>query len=190
MSKRDAILQATIDTVAKFGIANSPTELIAKEAGAAQLTLFRLFGNKKELFRQAHKEVEQRIQDVLWPAIEKSKDLEQKLETILRTGIKYYRKCPAELAYMQEYIHSIEGLPQRPDILCDKGKDISRYPLISILNEGRAKGIFKNLRMSALTGLTGAPVIMALREEQLMNFKLKKSEVDLLVQACLQAVKA
>jgi AcrR family transcriptional regulator len=189
MGKRDAILQATIDVVAKYGIANSPTDLIAKEAGAAQLTLFRLFGTKKELFRQANKEVEQRIQDVFWPAIEGIKDLEQKLETLLRTGIKYFRKCPGELAYMQEYMHSIEGLTQRPDLLCDQGNDISRYPLISLLDEGRAQGIFKNLRMSALVGLTGAPLIMALREEQLMNFKLKKNEIDLLIQSCLQAVK-
>ena len=189
MSKREAILQATIDVVAKSGIANSPTDLIAKQAGAAQLTLFRLFGSKKELFRQANKEVEQRIQDVLWPAIENVKGLEEKLETLLRTGIKYFRKCPSELAYLQEYMHSIDGLTQRPDLICEKGEDISRYPLISLLNEGRAQGIFKSLRMSALVGLTGAPVIMALREEQLMNFKLKKDEVDLLVQSCLQAVK-
>jgi AcrR family transcriptional regulator len=190
MSKREAILQATIDVVAKFGIANSPTDLIAKEAGAAQLTLFRLFGSKKELLRQANKEIEQRIQDVLWPAIESAKNLDQKLESLLRAGIKYFRKCPSELAYMQEYNHSIDGLTQRPDLLCDKGEDISRYPLISILNEGRAQGIFKNLRMCALVGLTGAPIIMVLREEQLMNFKLKKVEIDLLVQSCLQAVKA
>ena len=190
MSKREAILQATIDVVAKFGIANSPTDLIAKEAGAAQLTLFRLFGSKKELLRQANKEIEQRMQDVLWPAIESPKNLDQKLESLLRTGIKYFRKCPSELAYMQEYNHSIEGLTQRPDLLCEKGEDISRYPLISILYEGRAKAQFKNLRMSALVGLTAAPVIMALREEQLLKNKLKNDEIDLLVQSCIQAVKA
>ena len=47
MGKREAILQATIDVVAKLGIANSPTDQIAKQAGAAQLTLFRLFGGRK-----------------------------------------------------------------------------------------------------------------------------------------------
>ena len=88
MSMSEAILQGTIDVDAKSGIANSPTDLITKEAGAAQLTFFRLFGSNKELFRQANKEVEQRIQDVLWPAIESVKSLEQKLETLLRTGIK------------------------------------------------------------------------------------------------------
>ena len=190
MSKREAILQATIDVVAKFGIANSPTDQIAKQAGAAQLTLFRLFGSKKELFHQANKEVEKRIQDILWPAIEGIMDLEQKLEILFRTGIKYYRKCPNELAYMQEYMHSLEGLRQRPDLLCDKGEDISQYPLITLLHEGRAQGIFKNLRMSALVGLTGAPIIMSIREEQLMNIKLKNGEIDLLIQACLQAVKS
>ena len=44
--------------------------------------------------------------------------------------------------------------------------------------------------MSALVGFTGATFIMALREEQIMKIKLKNDEIDLLIQSCLQAVKA
>ena len=44
MNKQESIIQATIDVVAKQGISDSPTSQIAKEAGAAELTIFRLFG--------------------------------------------------------------------------------------------------------------------------------------------------
>ena len=190
MAKREDILQATIDVVAKQGISSTSTEHIAKEAGAAQLTVFRLFGSKKGLFRQTNDEVSQRIHNNLWPEVEKEQASERKLETFLRTAIKYFRKRPTELAYMQEYIHSADGLSQRPDFLCEKGEDISKYPIILILKEGKEQSVFKSLRMSALVGFVGAPLIMALREEQLMNIKLKNEEIDLLIQSCLQAVKA
>ena len=69
MNKRESILQATIDVVAKQGISDSPTSLIAKEAGAAELTLFRLFGNKRELLHQTYNEVSRRFQDKCWNKI-------------------------------------------------------------------------------------------------------------------------
>ena len=190
MSKREDILQATIDVVAKQGISGSSTEKITIEAGAAQLTLFRLFGSKSELFRLTNDEVYKRLQDNLWPEVDRVNGVEQKLETLLRTVIKYFRKCPNELAFIQEYLHSGEGILQRPDYRYERGEDVSQHPLISILTEGKKQSVFKSMRMSALVGFTAAPVIMSLREEQLMNIKLNNAEIDLLVQSCLQAVKA
>ena len=190
MSKRESIIQATIDVVAKQGISDSPTNQIAKEAGAAELTLFRLFGNKKELLHQAYEEVSRRFQDTCWGAIKDIKNTEQKLDAILRVGIKYYRKRQNELAYFQEYIHSPEGLLQRPDFRHEKGEDISKFPLIAILAEGKTEGVFKNLPMTAIAGLTGAPIMMFLRSEQIRKKKYSKREMELLIQACCQAAKA
>ena len=59
-----------------------------------------------------------------------------------------------------------------------------------ILDEGKQQGIFKNLPMTALVGLTAAPVAMFLRLEQIRKKEHPKSETDLLIQACSQAVKA
>ncbi len=189
MSKRESIIQATIDVVANQGISDSPTSQIAKEAGAAELTLFRLFGNKKELLSQAYKEVSRRLQDVCWDEIKNIKDMEQKLVALLKIVIKYYRKRHNELVYFQEYLYSSEGLLQRPDFRYERGEDISGYALVSILDEGKNKGVFKVLPMTALVGLTGAPIIMTLRAEKIRKKKYSKSEMDILVQACSQAVK-
>ena len=189
MNKRESIIQATIDVVAKQGIYDSPTSLIAKEAGAAELTLFRLFGNKKELLRQAYEEVSRRLQDKCWSEIDKIKDVEEKLDALLRVAIKYYRKRQNELVYFQEYLYTSEGITQRPDFRYEKGEDISQYSLVSILDEGKSKGVFKSLPMTALVGLTGAPIIMSLRAEQARKKKFTKKEIDSLVQACCQAVK-
>jgi len=190
MNKRESIIQATIDVVAKQGISDSPTSQIAKEASAAELTLFRLFKNKKELLHQTYEEVQKRFKDKCWAKVENIEDPEQKLIELLKIAIKYFRKRPNELAYFQEYINTPEGLLQRPDLQADIGKDISQAPLISILEEGKAQGVFKDLPMTGLAGLASAALIMTLRAEQIRNKKISKKEIDLLIKACSQAVKA
>ena len=190
MNKRESIIQATIDVVARQGISDAPTSQIAKEAGAAELTLFRLFKNKKELLHQTYEEVQKRFKDKCWAKVENIEDPEQKLIELLKIAIKYFRKRPNELAYFQEYINTPEGLLQRPDLQADIGKDISQAPLISILEEGKAQGVFKDLPMTGLAGLASAALIMTLRAEQIRNKKISKKEIDLLIKACSQAVKA
>jgi AcrR family transcriptional regulator len=190
MNKRESIIQATIDVVAKQGISDSPTSQIAKEAGAAELTLFRLFKNKKELLHQTYEEVSRRFQDKCRGEIENIEDVEQKLVAFLKVAIKYYRKRHNELVYFQEYIYTPEGLSHRPDFRYEKGGDVSGFALVSILDEGKTKGVFKNLPMTGLVSLTGAPIIMSLRAEQTRNKRNSKKEIDLLIKACSQAVKA
>ena len=58
-----------------------------------------------------------------------------------------------------------------------------------ILDEGITQGVFKDLPMTALVGLSGATMIMFLREEQVRNIKHTESEMDLLIQSILQAIK-
>lgn len=190
MNKQESIIQATIDVVAKQGISDSPTSQIAKEAGAAELTIFRLFGNKKELLNRTFDEVQKRFKDECWAKVENIDDAEQQLVELLKIVIKYYRKQPNELAYFQEYINTHEGLLQRPELQADIGKDISQFPLVSMLEEGKAQGIFKDLPMTGLAGLAIAALMMTLRAEQIRNKKYSKKEMDLLIKACSQAVKA
>jgi len=190
MGKREAILQATIDVVAKQGIADSPTILIAKEAGAAELTLFRLFRNKQGLLFQAYDEVIQRFRDTALYELKDVTGAEQKLVTLLKVFVVFARRYPNELAYFQQYINSAEGLLQRPDIKYERGEDISGYPLVAILDEGKKQGVFKDLPMTALMGLASAAMIMFLREERIRAIKHTEAEINLLIQAILQAVKA
>jgi hypothetical protein len=117
-------------------------------------------------------------------------DAEQKLVALLKVAVKFARKHPNELAYFQQYINSAEGLLQRPDLRYEQGEDVSEYPLVAILDEGKTQRVFKNLPMTALVGLASATMIMFLREEKIRNIKRSETELDLLIQASLHAVKA
>ncbi|MBI1389326.1 MAG: TetR family transcriptional regulator [bacterium] len=49
---RDKILNAALKTFSRNGLSGSSTRAIAKEAGVNEVTLFRHFGNKKNLFAE------------------------------------------------------------------------------------------------------------------------------------------
>jgi AcrR family transcriptional regulator len=190
MTKREAIIQAVIELVASNGIADSPTIQIARTAGAAEFTIFRLFGNKNDLLHQAFDEVVERFQAVCWPVIDKQHEIAEKLRALLWTAAKYYRKKPEELAYIQQYIFSPIGVHRRPDIRYEKGEDMSSFPVIAILSQGKAQGIFKKLTMTGLAALSVAPMIIFMREEQIRGIKHSKRELALFIDACLQSTLA
>jgi len=52
---RERIMQAFIHLAAQRGLDSTPTRLVASEAGVNELTLFRLFGDKATLLREALK---------------------------------------------------------------------------------------------------------------------------------------
>ncbi len=52
MRAKEKILQAAYDCFSKRGYTGATTREIARLAGVSEVTLFRLFGNKKELFRE------------------------------------------------------------------------------------------------------------------------------------------
>lgn len=59
--RRDAILDAAVIEFAAYGLHGASTEAIAQRVGISQPYIFRLFGTKKELFRDAVDRVVERI---------------------------------------------------------------------------------------------------------------------------------
>lgn len=89
--RREQILESALNTFIKKGYNGSTTMDIAKEAGIAEVTLFRYFDSKKQIFMDA---IEPILISSLKESIVASKDLEakEKLEYILKDRIKFISK--------------------------------------------------------------------------------------------------
>jgi AcrR family transcriptional regulator len=189
MGKKEAIIQAAIEVVAEKGFADTPTIQIARQAGSAENTIFRLFGNKNNLMNATFDIVLERFQEACWQAIEKADSVEKSLAASLKLSISYYRKKPEELAYIMQYMNSSIGILRRPDIRYENGEDMTDFPVISLLAQGKKEGIFKNLSMTALIAMSTVPMLMFLREEQIRNIKHSNADYELLISTCLQGIK-
>jgi len=190
MSKREDIIQGTIDLVAKNGIANTPTIKIAKYSGAAEYTLFRLFGSKDVLLNEVFSNLVSRFHQACEEEVVSQGGIKEQFKSLLTFTAKYYRENPNELSYIQQYISSPIGTSKRPDIRCEEGEDVSNFPMLNLLALGRSQGAFKNLSVPTLASISVETVYMFLREEQIRNIKHSQEELELLIEACWHGVKA
>lgn len=189
MTKREAIIQATIDQIAEKGMAEAPTVTIAKRAGTAELTLFRLFGSKANLLHEAYEETRKRFFDVCLPLGSGNQDIEDRLRNLLKLGIAYYREHPEELAFVVRYGFSPAGERHLPENRENVEGDLSNFPLVAMLVQGQQQGIFRELPMSVLIGLIVYPIIMLIRGEHNSNTRHSDQVLDQVIEACIRAVK-
>ncbi|WMM26155.1 TetR/AcrR family transcriptional regulator [Tissierella sp. MB52-C2] len=89
--RREQILESALNIFIEKGYNGSTTMDIAKEAGISEVTLFRYFDSKKQIFLDA---IEPILVTSLKESIVASKDLEpiEKLEYILKDRIKFISK--------------------------------------------------------------------------------------------------
>jgi AcrR family transcriptional regulator len=60
-STKSRILQAAMKVLSERGFEGATTRMIAEKAGVNEVTLFRIFGNKKEIFKSAILEIQEQL---------------------------------------------------------------------------------------------------------------------------------
>src|SRR5712691_7864056 len=69
-ARREDVLAAAVDELARAGLNGASTDVIARRAGISQPYLFRLFGSKKELYLAAVRRCFRRTQEAMQGAAE------------------------------------------------------------------------------------------------------------------------
>jgi AcrR family transcriptional regulator len=81
------ILDAALKVFAEKGYDGAKTKLIANESGFTEMTLFRKFGTKENLFNQVLKfnsdQITKDLEQLFIPSMEKSKDLQFLIESVI-----------------------------------------------------------------------------------------------------------
>lgn len=86
--KRTVILQHAIEVFAREGFRSADVQHIADRAGVGKGTVYRIFGNKEELFNAATFDVLQRLDHAMFAALENVQD---PLEALHRLGVAHAR---------------------------------------------------------------------------------------------------
>jgi AcrR family transcriptional regulator len=111
----ELIFEATVETIIDFGYASATISQIAEAAGIGEATLFRRFGSKESLLKDALKfEVEQFARE----AVAYTGDLQTDLERIVRTYSRLLQRRG------QLILEMINELPRRPEL-----KEVAEIPL-------------------------------------------------------------
>ena len=80
--KRELIIQAAVKVLEKENYATMRTLTIAQEAGIAEGTIYRYFANKRELFKEVIRYINQRLRELLFQGISADMGLRENLEML------------------------------------------------------------------------------------------------------------
>jgi AcrR family transcriptional regulator len=104
--KREAILKATLDLLVERGFHDTPTALIAKEAGVATGTLFHHFKNKEELINALYLETKSKMINALKKEIQSTGSIEEKMRQVWKSSVQWGIMHPKEFQFFQQYANS------------------------------------------------------------------------------------
>lgn len=106
IDKRDSILAASLTLFTERGFHNTPTSLIAKEAGVATGTLFHHFKNKEDLINTLYLEVKTKLVSALKEDFIAGDSTEEKLKSTWTNGVQWGIMHPKEFQFIMQFANS------------------------------------------------------------------------------------
>lgn len=104
--KKEAILKVTLDLLVERGFHDTPTSLIAKQAGVATGTLFYYFKNKEELINALYLETKSQMIKALKQAFVDTGSIEDRIRQLWKEGVKWGIMNPKAYKFIQQFSNS------------------------------------------------------------------------------------
>jgi AcrR family transcriptional regulator len=148
MNRRDEILAAAAEVFAQHGFRGSTTRRIADAAGVNEITIFRQFGSKEALLREAMQHLTDSAGLVALPAIpsDPERELTQWSESFiqhLRLRSSIIRKTMGEIEERPEMRECASSVPTQASI------DLCKY-LVALRRQGRTTEKFDPTTAAAM----------------------------------------
>ncbi|MBI9099364.1 MAG: TetR/AcrR family transcriptional regulator [Spirochaetaceae bacterium] len=169
--KKDLIFKSAFQLFTTRGFHNTPTSLIAKNAGVANGTLFNHFKTKEALINQLYLFCKYSFNLAIEQGIDKQKGFKEQTHAIWHNVLSWAVENPEQQAFFQQYRHS-------PYINKETREEARQQftPFLTFLHDGIENGVFKDvsieLMMGALLGIINSTVEVCLNDQEKIHDKL------------------
>lgn len=182
--KREAILRATLKLIVDHGLESTPMSLIGKEAGVGMGTIYHYFPSKEELVNALYRELKQRVHDSMMQGYQYEAPIRERFFRLWRNLFNYYLRHPYEFLFMEQVGFS--------PILTEETKAVG-YKLyeapIQLFEQAREAQVIKNLPLSLLGFISGAPLNTLVRGHLANHITLTDDLIEAAITACWDAIK-
>lgn len=158
MSKRQQILDTTIDLVSEMGLYATPMSLIIKESNVAAGTIYHYFKSKDELIDTLYSELKEEMGKAIIQNIDNESTFKDKFFLIWKNLFLYYKTNPKKFEFLEHYASS--------PLVKNEVKEINQrhYREASIFFEsGIRLGVLRNLPLNLLINLVFSDVSTFIR---------------------------
>jgi AcrR family transcriptional regulator len=156
-SKREAILEATLELIAEHGFHGTAMSMVADKAGVGAGTIYRYFGGKEDLITQLYLEIKREKGKALLEGYSEDLSLRERFRTLWLNMLHYYVEHPRELAFLEQFDNSPYMAPEVKEAFSEYYE-----PLIGFFQYAFQEGVFKEMPPAMLSTFTlGAAVSLA-----------------------------
>ncbi|MDA3954878.1 MAG: TetR/AcrR family transcriptional regulator [Bacteroidales bacterium] len=148
MSKRDQILQTTLELVSELGFHATSVGLIIKKSGVASGTIYHHFKNKEDLIDTLYSELKKELGNAIISNIDQEMAFKEKFFLIWKNIFRFYIENPMKFEFLEDYANS--------PFVRKEIKVISQSyykPLINYFESGIQMGILRSLPLHFLINI-------------------------------------
>lgn len=182
--KKTQILEATERLLARHGFDRLSMQMVAKEAGVAAGTIYRYFSDKNDLLSQLRHHVVQQCASKLLKGHCADKPLKQQFVTLWLNAWHLTIRRDDNAINREQF----DSLPYQRD----GGQHLSELeafgPVHRFFESGIAKGIFKPLSTSVLSGIGIEPAVCLARKQVQGVIELDEPAIEETIDACWDAI--
>ena len=168
MTKREQVLETTLDLITDFGFHATPMALIIKKSNVAAGTIYHHFKNKEDLIDTLYSELKAEMGKAIVQGINEEMIYKEKFLKIWKNLFSFYLSNPKKFEFLENYAHS--------PFIRKEIKEISKSyyrPATDFIESGVKFGILRDLpvdiSMNLIFGNISTFVRMILHEEITLN---------------------
>jgi len=183
-SKKEAIFDATLRLITERGFHDTPTALIAKEAGVASGTLYLYFASKEKLLNQLYLNVKQNLTAAVMAGYTAELTLQEGLELVWRNFLNHCLANPVAFAFIEQF----ENSPLLDQATLAMGGEIFQ-PVYNLIAEAKARKVVKDIPTNLLTYLFFIPMAYFVKQHFKLQATPSQADITTLFQGCWNAIK-
>ncbi|MCG8307720.1 MAG: TetR/AcrR family transcriptional regulator [Cytophagales bacterium] len=176
--KKELIFKAALHLFTKNGFQETPTSLIAKQAGVATGTLFHYFKTKEDLIERLYLYCNNSFASYIEKGVDTATDLEKGLRTIFSRSVQWGLRHKKEFRYFQQYVNS----PYFSNVTKEESEKVYGV-LHDVFEKGKKAGIFRRIDAEILMDLTYGVFISAVYHILVKKIR-DKNEIDKVIEDC------
>jgi TetR/AcrR family transcriptional regulator, repressor of fatR-cypB operon len=183
-TKRAALIESTIQMVAKHGFHGASTSLIAGLAGVAAGTIYVHFESKDHLMLETYRELERRCLAAVMKGCPSHGSIRQCFSHLAHGLIRHLMRFPEEFLFADQFLSSPYRKAASPHYL----PDTELSEILQFFREGTEKQLFKEMPSAMLLAIACGPLIQVVRANTAGFLYLDDDRISRTVEACWEAV--
>jgi AcrR family transcriptional regulator len=177
MTKREQLLQTTLELITELGFHATPMALIIEKSGVAAGTIYYYFKSKEELIDTLYSELKKEMGLALSVGIDNESNYKLKFRILWNNLFTFFINYPRKFEFLQQYAHS--------PLIRKEIKELNQFHYqvaTNYLNEGIKLGIIREMPIDLLLNLVfgniSTLVGMQLSEEITITDRLLESAIQ------------